>query len=292
MPDKQASRWEQLCDAVAEDDGLPTRDSGYWAIKKLFAWNRYIEITTTAMVGKPAWGAGVCYVDLFSGPGICTVTSKRSKGKRIPGSPLIAANAPKPFTRILLCEKSSTRADACQQRLEASSASNRYQLFRGDCNELVDSIVSSLPKGSLTLAFLDPTGLHLHFKTVQRLSKHGPVDLLILFPDAVDILRNDRAYYFDLPKSNLDQVLGPDSNWRKRLEALDIEDGKTKRKLYAQIYKDQLQSLAGYDYFAELEISGNSGPLYRLVYATKHPQGIEFWNKSILKEFDGQKRLF
>ena len=95
------SRWLRLLDQVSGDDLLPVRESGYWAEHKLFFWNRYVEITTQAMVGNPVWTGGVVYVDLFCGPGISVI---RDSKKRIPGSPLIAANSPKPFSKILLCE--------------------------------------------------------------------------------------------------------------------------------------------------------------------------------------------
>lgn len=289
MPDSDRLPWQELCQLVKADDGLPVRQSGQWAANKLHFWNRYLEITTTAMVGHKAWQAGVCYVDLFAGPGICEV---RATGERFPGSPLMAAHTPKPFTRILLCELSKSLSDACVQRLEKSPANGRFEMFAGDCNSQIDAVVAGLPSGSLTLAFLDPTGLHLHFETVTRLATHGPVDLLILFPDAVDILRNVKHVYFDQPESNLDLVLGPDLDWREKYKQFKSREGKDQRKLFVDIYKQQLQRLAGYDYFADEVIRGPSGPLYRLVYATKHQRGIDFWNKSVKKELSGQTRMW
>ena len=137
MSKKGKGHWQELVKLVETDDGLLTRDSGAWAGDKLFHWNRYIEITTRAMVGNPKWGGGVNYVDLFCGPGVCKV---RTSGERLPGSPLIAAHAPKPFLKILLCELDDSTADACQQRMDRSPAADRYKLFRGDCNELVEEI--------------------------------------------------------------------------------------------------------------------------------------------------------
>src|SRR5258708_7743313 len=95
-------RWQELCKLVEFDDGLPTRDAGSWTVDKLWFWHRYIEITTSAMVGNPKWTAGLVYVDLFAGPGICTLRETR---ERIPGSALIAAHASKPFEKILVCER-------------------------------------------------------------------------------------------------------------------------------------------------------------------------------------------
>jgi three-Cys-motif partner protein len=289
MGKKKPSRWNDLCKLVEVDDGLSVRDSGSWAERKLYFWNRYIEITTMAMVDHPAWPNGVAYVDLFAGPGIC---QDRKTGDRFPGSPLIAANAPKSFERILLCDINEDICDACDSRLAKSPAAGCYQLFRGDCNVQIDDIVAAIPDGALTLGFLDPTGLQLHFTTVQKLSKHGPVDLLILFPDAVDILRNADHYYFDQAESKLDRVLGIGSDWRKRKAEVEQVDAARLRRLYAEIYKDQLRNLASYEYFDDEVIQGPSGPLYRLVYATKHERGLDFWRKSIKKELGGQQRMF
>lgn len=201
--------------------------------------------------------------------------------ERCPGSPLIAAGAPKPFTKILLCEKDKLLADACESRLAQRLPAEQFRMFPGDCNACVHELCSEIPRRALTLAFLDPTGLHLSFQTVQTLSRCGRVDLLILFPDAVDILRNAGQLYFDQPVSN----------WRKAKSELESSEPSAERRLYASIYKQQLRRHAGYDHFAEEVIRGSHGPLYRLIYATKHPLGIDFWDKSIKKEFGGQQRL-
>jgi hypothetical protein len=47
----------------------------------------------------------------------------------------------------------------------------------------------------------------------------------------------------------------------------------------------------GYEHFADEVIRGPQGPLYRLIYATKHERGIDFWRKSVAKELTGQMRM-
>ena len=105
-------------------------------------------------------------------------------------------------------------------------------------------------------------------------------------------MRNADHYYFNQPESNLDRVLGPDSDWRRKKVDLANADASALRQLFASIYEDQLRNLAGYEYFANEVICGPAGPLYRLVYATKHFRGLDFWNKSVKKELSGQLRLF
>ena len=284
---KKKDRWPELCKLVEDDDGLPTRESGTWAEEMLYFWNRYIDIATSSMVGHPGWPEGLVYLDLFAGPGVCTI---RNSNRRVPGSPLIAANAPKQFRKILLCELDPKNAQACEERLKKSPASTGYKLFCGDCNEKISQIVKEIPRGALTLAFLDPTGLHARIDTIKTLAETGRVDLLILFPDAVDVIRNVESY---IPKldSNLDQVLGPDSNWREEWRAIGGAEGSKARRLFATLYKRQLEKHAQYTVFGEEVIKGKNGPLYRLVFASKHERGLEFWDKITKKELGGQGRF-
>ena len=91
----------------------------------------------------------------------------------------------------------------------------------------------------------------------------------MLFADALDINRNAEHVYRSDPNSNLDQFLGPDSNWREELDKLENPNHVTRRKLFADIYKRQLQRLLGYRYFGEKVMKCRGKPLYRLVYASK-----------------------
>jgi len=282
------ARWRELCESVREDDGLPTRKANYWTEDKLCFWSVYVDITTKAMVGRPEWPEGLAYVDLFGGPGVCTL--KHSK-KRVPGSPLIAANAPKPFARGLICEKNPRLAKACETRLARTPVRDRFQVLVGDCNEVIDQVVAVIPNRTLTLAFIDPTGLHARFETIAALSERGRVDLLVLFADAYDIQRNLKQYWDD-PKSKLDRVLGPGLNWRTEWERLGDRTGTSVRRMFAGLYKTQLSRLLGYQVFGEQVMKSRTGSLYRLIYASKHERGLEFWEKATKEFASGQKWLF
>jgi three-Cys-motif partner protein len=204
-------RWPQLCKLVEKPDNLPTREAGSWTEDKLYFWNGYIDITTTSMVGHPKWPEGLVY-DLFAGPGVCQIPAS---GRRFPGSPLIAAHAPKAFRSILLCELDLANADALDKRLSLSPAAGRQRIFRGNCNDRIKDITNAIPSGALTLAFIDPEGLHVWFDTIATLSRSGRVDLLILFADRMDIVRNVDMY-FGQTNSNLDRMFGAGSNWRQQ----------------------------------------------------------------------------
>jgi len=282
-------RWPELCESVKEDDGLPTWEVNPWTRDKVYFWHRYLEITTSAMVGNRKWPHGLAYVDLFAGSGVCTLKKSR---ERIPGSVLVAANTVKPFSRIIAVEKDSAYVAACRRRLAQTSVANKCHVLEGDCNKRIDEVVSLIPKGALTLAFIDPKGLDAQFTTVQKLADNARADLVILFADAYDINRNAEAYYRANPNSKLDQVLGPDSRWREELDALGHTTSVVRRKLFADIYRRQLKRHLGYVHSRDKVIKGESGPLYRLIYASKHELGVEFWEKALKKDSQGQRYLF
>lgn len=279
----ERDRWPELCKFVEKHDGLPTRPARYWTEDKLYFWNGYIHITTMAMVGKKAWSRGIVYVDLFGGPGICTL---KSKG-RVPGSPLIAAYARKPFAKIIVCEKDPALAGACNKRLAASGTPSECHVLTGDCNVLVEQVVDLIPDRALTLAFIDPTGLHAKFDTLKTLSQGRRVDLLVLFADRQDIVRNVELYERQGADSNLDQVLGADSNWRDQWRQLESRTPANVCELFGGIYKKQLKRHLRYKVFAEERM-----PVYRLIFASKHEQGLDFWEKATRRYASGQRRLF
>jgi three-Cys-motif partner protein len=292
--DRAIDLWHDLCDKYREPDGLPTwEEAGQWTRDKLYFWKNYIDITTTAMRGergRQAFPGGIIYVDLFGGAGICTL--KRHSTTRFPGSVIIAAHAPSPFERIIVCEREPALAEACRVRLEKTAVADRCEVLVGDCNQLVAQVVSRIPKRALTLAFIDPKGLDARFSTVATLSQNARVDFVVLFADAIDINRNAEHVYRADPNSKLDQVLGPDSKWRQELDKLEKPSHVTRRKLFADIYKRQLERLLGYGYFGEKVMKCKGKPLYRLVYASNNKLGLKFWNEALKEDSGGQRGLF
>ncbi len=287
MPRKK-DRWPDLCSLVLEDDGLPVREAGSWTEDKLFYWNRYLEITTTAMVGSPFWPA-VVYVDLFAGPGILRL---RDSGKRIPGSVLLAANTPKPFDLILACEKDPATAETCLARLASSGAGQRSEVFVGDCNRQIDNLVKRIPERALTLAFVDPEGLHAKFETLRKLADGRRVNLLILLADRMDAVRNIKLYHSQ-SSSNLDDFLGPDCDWRAAYNELPKhEDGTAVGLMLERLLRKQLQEVLGYTVFSGEVMRTSKSAIYRVIYASKSDKGLDFWNKVSKIDYQGQQRWF
>ena len=282
--------WHELCEKYEHPDNLPTwEEAGKWTKDKLYFWKRYIDITTAAMVGNRAFPGGLVYVDLFGGAGVCSL---KGSNRRFPGSVIIAAHAKKAFSKIIVCENDPSLAEACRIRLSQSGTKSEIELLTGDCNILIHQVVAKIPARSLTLAFIDPKGLDAQFNTIETPAKSTRTDFVILFADAYDINRNHEHVYRQDLNSKLDQVLGPYNDWRSKLDKLSNPDHITKRQLFADIYKRQLEKLLGYNFFDEKVMKCRGKPLYRLVYASKDKLGLKFWQEAVKEDSSGQRNLF
>jgi three-Cys-motif partner protein len=139
----------------------------------------------------------------------------------------------------------------------------------------------------LSLAFLDPYGLHLHYETLRRLATRT-VDLIIFFPDHVDVLRNWRAYYNENPESNLDMVLGT-GEWRQRKAATPPDRWVD---VLRELYEERLR-LLGYSEFDYERIKRTDGrPLYRLIFCSKDKAGGKIWRGISSRKPDGQDHFW
>jgi len=264
-----------------EDDGLFREEAGSWSADKHHFLRRYIHAFTTAMKDKN-WN-GLHYIDLFAGPGIVQIKD----GPLDWGSPLIAAQSPTKFDCLHLCDKGKREFEASTHRLARFPQPTSPQCVHGDANEVVDTIVAQIPKGALSLAFLDPHGLHLHYETVRQLSVHR-TDLIVFFPDHLDVLRNWEDVYQQQPNSNLDLVLGTDC-WRERMHSSPITRWA---ELVQRIYEEQLRKL-GYAYFEDERITRPNGRfLYKLIFCSAHERGAQIWRGVARQKRDGQYDLF
>ena len=259
------------------DDGLLTPEVGSWSIHKHHFLRRYVDAFTIAMKRK-RW-SGLHYIDLFASAGLERIKDNSALEW---GSALIAAQCPH-FSQLHLCEMDKARFEALGTRIVRYSHALKPQLICGDANNAVHEVMSSLPPKSLSLAFLDPHGLHLSFETLRVLSQRK-VDLIIFFPDHLDALRNREYVYLDKPNSNLDRVLGV-SSWRQKLSESPSDSWA---QVLSDIYVRQIGSL-GYTHFNSERISLPNGRfLYKLIFCSALEVGAKIWRGIAIRKPDGQ----
>ena len=87
-------------------------------------------------------------------------------------------------------------------------------------------------------------------------------------------------------------MLGASSNWREQWKQLTNRTPQNICKLFASEYKAQLKARLGYVEFREKVMSAPNGPIYRLIFASKHLKGAEFWDKITKRDRGGQQDLF
>lgn len=280
---------------LTEDDGLPMRLSGVWAEEKLDYLDRYINVFETSMKDKFPTRF---YIDLLAGPGKNQISDTK---RIILGSPLLALKTTYPFTHYIFVEQKQENVDALRIRCQTSNLSNNIKIFQGDCNILVDQVISEIrPQDlkSLNLAFLDPEGMELRWQTIEKLASLKRLDLIINYPQGT-LNRNMRKSCKVDQETAIDSYFG-DTEWRKIYARWC---NKTKifgvHRELIDFYKHKLQDL-GYKQVLNDEQTGDEplmrnarrkAPLYRLIFASKHDLGSDFWGKITRRNLHGQARL-
>jgi three-Cys-motif partner protein len=259
------------------DDGQYIPMVGEWSHDKHYFLMRYIDAFTTSMKNK-SW-QGLHYIDLFAGAGIERLESSR---KLEWGSPLIAVKAPHPFDKLHLCEKNKRKYAALKSRIGEIKPDS--QVLLGDANQKIREIIKAIPQRTLSLAFLDPYGLHLDFETLKVLSDIR-ADLIIFFPDHLDALRNWEKRYLKNPASNLDRCLGLGFDWRSIMNKAPHD---RRAEVLRELYVTQIQSL-GYTEFEYERIQMKGHPLYILILCSCHPLAAKLWRGISRQKPDGQK---
>lgn len=277
-------------DLVPGEDKLPVRLVGAWSRNKHHFLARYIDAFTTSMKNKPRW-SGLGYIDLFASPGISRIRGSREE---IDGSPLIALKTPrqsKQFDDFYFADISCDVLKAIEKRFAAHLPQVGPHVYAGDCNSTVDEIVKDMDPRALYLAFIDPTGLHIHFDTVRKLTTERRVDLIISVMDRSDLIRNISAYYYPRKSLNLDKFLGEDVGWRDEFDSLPNRDAEHIREFVLDLYRRQLRTI-GYKHFGLPKTIAGAVPLYLLFFASKHKLGATLWDSTSATGPGGQRSLF
>ena len=250
---------------------------GTWTALKLEYLDHYLQAYRTVTKKAPQ----SFYLDLFAGSGDCAL---RRHGTMVPGSAWRALSAVPRFTRYFFVEKDPEQAEHLRQRIRTEGISN-FQVETGDCNQAVDRILPKVPRTALSFAFLDPSGLQLHWNTVKKLSSHRrgtqKMELLILYP--YDMVIN-RWISKPAMSATLTAIHGGDS-WRVAHEdsLLRGEDENARRERFVNSYRDKLVGL-GYKYvdvYGPLKYGHRN--LYNVLFAGDNPIGQrimrDVWSK-------------
>ena len=275
---------------VTASDGLRAMQVKLHTKEKLHYISRYIEQFCTSM--KDKWPIRN-YIDLLSGPGLCFI---KETGEEIPASVLYACQHKHPCTSYFINDIDPNSVKALQQRVSYLSnehAKPNFNITCEDCNVVVDQTVSTIRKSrSLNLAVLDGFGIECNWQTVQKLASCQNMDLIILFPGNMTIVRNAELWS-QTDDARLD-VFMPDNQWHAVWTDKRLSGAKASADLL-NLYIAGLKQLGyGGDELVQTRLikSETGAPLYHLILASKHPLGIKLWKNAVAKDDRGQISLF
>ncbi len=277
-----------ICTKSVGSDGGVVRCVGDWAKEKHYYLERYLDVFVKSMRNK--WK--LCYIDLFSGPGISRV---RETGEEILSSPLLALNAKYPFDKYFFVDKNEEATKILEKRLQKACEecnidfNKRMSIFTGDCNDLVGTIRKSIPKGSLSVCFADPVGLKPKFKSIKVLTAgRVRIDIIMSFFHST-IKRNLKQAVEQYPQI-LNDFMG-NSKWISTYDSLPL--GASDKKCttsFIKSYREELSNLGYQETKIGSEIGINN--LYYLLFASKNPLGVKFWKEVTKKRYVPQGDLF
>jgi three-Cys-motif partner protein len=210
---------------------------------------------------KTKW-AGLTYVDLFAGPGVCVV---RRTQEELDGSPLLALRTKTPFSTVVCIEEDLEARQALEERVRRRGQT--AEILPGDCNAIIDNVIDKMPKRNLSLVFIDPEGVKdLDITTIKKLGKARKVDLIVLFAQNMAVNRN-RWQWLTQTDTPLDKLLG--GRWRteKTPEVIQFMEAlKTSGFTFVESARRAFRNQRG-------------ARLYYLVFASKSPVAAQFWRK-------------
>jgi len=228
------------------------------------------------------------YIDLLAGPG-----RDIEYNTEFDGSPLIALRVQPAFDRLFLGDMNPAYIEALRSRIGASDLL-RLTLMSGDCNRLIDEVIAQFPPKSLGLAFVDPQGFEVNFRTLAALGKRQ-IDVMYLFPSGIGLRRNLRNFV-NKTDSLLDRWWG-NRKWRE-LPIAKWAAGEFTEEVPESIVRSFVTAFqrraaeAGFRYYDEaapLFANTRNAQMYHLLFFSHHATALKIW-RGIKKIAPGGQR--
>jgi len=276
--------------------------------QKLFYWSRVLQEYATRT--KFMWaGRRVC-VDLFASCGIYQDSETEELGW---GSPLLALHAINPFDVYIFGEKDPDRASVLADRVDDSGLVRaetvrldladpdvmrvardfkaltvdgpKCAVITGDANTAVPIVKLMMPafeRRRMALTMLDPYGVCFDWDSLAMLTLHERIDLLIYFPEDIDLERNWRL------KQRTDRYMPTGADWQTAVSAAPRNRGR----VFREIYQEGLERQLGLKVGVPKPIRARNREIYKLLYASRHEKGLEVWEHARREDPSGQIELY
>jgi three-Cys-motif partner protein len=294
---------------------------GPWAAEKLNALERYLDAYTKILKNQ-AWCTTI-YLDAFAGGGRARLRSEKKLpsdqahlfeliGDPAPeavafveGSPRRSLDITYPFNSYIFIDADPRRASMLEDLKKEYGDGRRITVRNGSAAEEIDWVIARKPdrKKHRGIAFLDPFGAHLEWRSVKALADTRVFEVLINYP-------------FDMAINRLLKVDGnlPDT-WKQQLDTFfptgwwdeaykegpglfaeiipdnqSIEKRSDAKDRLLSFYKRHLKEAFGHVSEPKLIRNTRGHPLYYLIWAGHHPKGVEVANHILAMGEGGGRR--
>lgn len=264
-----------LCYKIAAEDGLPVRCIHSQSELKLKLLKYYLDIVSEGM--KNRFKMRRYFIDLFSGPGLCW---NRDDKRFVKGSSLLAFDLKTRFTDYIFVDSNEQTCAALNTRVgnSYSNLESKIEFLNLNTNRDIINIMARIQKGkALIIAFLDPNAFDIHYNVIKTLSDFKSIDLIINF--AIHDLQRNARIYKDGTSEKANLVFGCEDWPDNKLEWLSFYKNKLVKLGFGAVEEDIEQK-------AKVKTLTNRD-IYYLIFAGKHPRGLEFWREAKKKYLQG-----
>ena len=280
------------------DDGMPARPIREYALDKIHYWGNFFNAASTATRVK--FPVRVC-ADLFCSFG---VGEDKQTHVRNWGTALVALQAAVPFdlyffndldpqATCVIAERAReigvqgasvfeidlTNENALDHARDIAKVvvpfGPKVVVATGDANTAHVALKLIAPQGRRYMcAVIDPNHAIYEWSALEALAfREKAMDVLLLFPDEMDLGRGLPYYLRDGGGAKLDRYFPPGTDWRGVAKA-SAHPASALRALY----EERMETLLGFKIGGPKTVSMGNRALYRLVFGSRDPLGIKIWN--------------
>lgn len=269
---------------------------GPWARQKLDGLEAYLHAYTIVLKKQPF---ELIYIDAFAGAGRSRIRDAwagaddedlllldeefiRSEEQFIEGSPHRALALENPFTQYHFFDADAGRA-ALLEGMRAEYPDRKICVQVGDANALIQELLPKIARQNTKgVAFLDPYGPHLDWRTVEVLGASKKFEVIINFPLGMAINRLITRSG-DIPenwRAGLNRCFGG-TDWESLVytERTDLFGDTTRHKVddaakrLLDHYFGRLKALFGHAAKPSIVRNTRGVPIYYMLWAGPHPLG-------------------
>ncbi len=270
---------------------------GPWARQKLDGLEAYLHAYTQALKKQPF---RLIYIDAFAGAGRSRIRDAwvgadnedlnlldddfiNAEQQFIEGSPRRALALNHPFAQYYFFDADAGRA-ALLEKLNTEYPDRNIHVGVGDANELIQTLIPQIVgRNTKGVAFLDPYGPHLNWRTIEALAATKKFEVIINFPLGMAINRLITRSG-DIPENWRDWLNGcfGGADWESLAyaERTDLFGDTARHKVddaakrLLDHYVERLRVLFGHAAKPSVVRNRRGVPIYYMLWAGPHHLGL------------------